>query len=69
VTLKPPAEPLPTPLPAGAPLRPGRLPRLSAPLVIAEPLRLPDPNEVEPADTDGVDDADGELSTRGRAGR
>jgi penicillin-insensitive murein endopeptidase len=43
--------------------------RASAPLVIAEPLRLPDPNEVEPADTDGVDDADGELSTRGRAGR
>jgi len=35
VMLKPPAGPLPTPLPAGAPLRPGRLPRLSAPLVIA----------------------------------
>ncbi len=40
----------------------------SAPLVIAVPLTLPDPNEVDATDSD-VDDADGELSTRGRAGR
>lgn len=39
----------------------------STALLIAEPLRIPDPNDVEAPD--GVDDADGELSTRGRAGR
>jgi penicillin-insensitive murein DD-endopeptidase len=40
----------------------------SAPLVIAVPLAQPDPNEVDANDSD-MDDADGELSTRGRAGR
>ena len=42
----------------------------SAPLVIAVPLAQPDPTEVESHDAEAdVDDADGELSTRGRAGR
>jgi penicillin-insensitive murein endopeptidase len=43
--------------------------RASAPLVIAEPLRIPDPNEIDETAPDALDDADGELSTRGRAGR
>jgi penicillin-insensitive murein endopeptidase len=44
--------------------------RASAPLVIAVPLTVPD-HTSESADdaNDSVDDADGELSSRGRAGR